>query len=622
MKEQKLFLKSFIFLIFIFVSSAFLSSACATKNFVKSLTLSGNWFFWPNDLLSPEQVDAELATDRTTIQTIKVPSRWQRLGVFEKTESLIKTGTVAIDVELDSLGEWGIRVPNADSACSVFINGDYIGSVGQVSNLESTHIPSNMLLIKRFNATNKDCRIIMQISNFSTPYTGTWDAPIISPYSAMEKQHIRSIIINSLISGALLFMSFYHLSLYFFRKKDTSSLVFGIMCALMAIRNMIMRERILISLLPMTTTFWEWGFKLEHISAHMVLPLFFVFFKIIFPEEMKTIAVKIVLGVSAAWLFLIIGFPAMIYHRFLSFFEYFILVSAVYALFTLIVAIIRKRSGSVFILLGIICLLGTSVNDVLLSNGIIEGSYLSSVGMFLFCFSQSQFLALRFSRLFFEIANSKKSLEVLNKSLERFIPHEMFHFLNKNSITEVQLGDFTQQFMTVLFLDLRCFTSRSEKMTPEENFKFINTFLRHFGPIVRKSDGFIDKYLGDGFMALFPSNPDSALKAALQMRKTLLLFNQVYLKNKETLKLGIGIHSGTVTLGTIGETQRMDSTVISDTVNTASRIEDLTKEKDIDILISAATIKKLLTPEVFQYRKMGEEKVRGKDAAIELYTLD
>lgn len=622
MKIQKVFLKSFIFLIVIFIISAFFSSGCTTKKFVKSLTLSGDWFFWPNEVLSPEEVDAELAANRTIIQTMKVPSRWQKLGLFEGKEALITAGTLAIDVELDSLGEWGIRIPNVDSACSVFINGDCIGSVGQVSNIESLHIPNNGLLIKRFNVNDKNCRIVMQVSNFSTPYTGTWDAPKIAPYSEMEKQHIHSIIMNSLMSGALLFMSFYHLCLYYFRKKDTSSLIFGIMSALMAIRNMIMRERILINILPMTTTFWEIGFKLEHISAHMVLPLFFLFFKIIFPKEMKTFAVKIVLAVSAAWLFLIIGFPAMIYHRFLSYFEYFILISAIYAVFTLMVAVIRRRSGAVFILFGLICLLGTSINDVLLSNCVIEGSYLSSVGMFLFCFSQSQFLALRFSSLFFEIAKSKRSLEVLNKSLERFIPHEMLHFLKKDSITEVQLGDFTQEFMTVLFLDLRGFTRRSEKMTPEANFKFINTFLKNFGPIVRRHGGFIDKYLGDGFMALFPNNPDSALKAALQMRKTLVLFNQSYSKSIEELKIGIGIHSGTVTLGTIGEIQRMDSTVISDAVNTASRIEQLTKEKEIDILISAATIKKLLTPEAFRFRKIGEEKIRGKDISIELYSLD
>ena len=149
----------------------------------------------------------------------------------------------------------------------------------------------------------------------------------------------------------------------------------------------------------------------------------------------------------------------------------------------------------------------TVANDVLLSNGLIESFYMSTIGLFVFTFSQSFFLSARFSKLFSMVEGYSRDLENLNQSLERFIPHEVLGFLSKKSIVDVRLGDFSEEFMSVFFLDIRNFTALSEGMNPAETFRFINAFLERFGPVIREQGGFIDKYLGDGFMALFPGYP-------------------------------------------------------------------------------------------------------------------
>ena len=308
--------------------------------------------------------------------------------------------------------------------------------------------------------------------------------------------------------------------------------------------------------------------------------------------------------------------------RFLPLFEYFIFAASLYIIVVIIQALAHRREGAEIILAGSILLILTAVNDILLSNRIIESVFIASYGMFLFTFSQSFFLSRRSANLFASVESHAAELKAINTSLERFIPKEMLDFLEKKTITAVRLGDYIEAEMTVLFLDIRDFTARSESMTPAENFRFINLFLEHFGPLVRSHGGFIDKYLGDGFMALFPGDADDALCAALDMRDNLPIFNsRLQTAGAEPVRFGIGIHTGQLMLGTIGESMRMDTTVISDTVNTASRLEQLNKTLGTDILLSEETIEALRTPDGFRMVKLTEERLKGKSRLVQVYSL-
>jgi len=184
------------------------------------------------------------------------------------------------------------------------------------------------------------------------------------------------------------------------------------------------------------------------------------------------------------------------------------------------------------------------------------------------------------------------------------------------------LGDYTELRMTVFFLDIRDFTGLSESMSPRENFRFINSFLRRFGPLVRDHNGFVDKYLGDGMMALFPGNPDQALTAAVAMRRELKEYNQGRARGGYApIRFGIGIHTGPLMLGTIGENRRMDSTVISDTVNAASRLEGLTKKYLTDILVSGVTVAGLENPQSFPTKFVALETVKGRTQPMEVFQV-
>ncbi|HHN47423.1 MAG TPA: adenylate/guanylate cyclase domain-containing protein [Bacteroidales bacterium] len=210
----------------------------------------------------------------------------------------------------------------------------------------------------------------------------------------------------------------------------------------------------------------------------------------------------------------------------------------------------------------------------------------------------------------------------MNEAYVRFVPRQFLQFLGKDSFTDIKLGDQVQKEMSILFCDIRSFTDLSEEMTPKENFDFINHYLGIMEPVIRKNNGFIDKYIGDSIMALFGESVDDAIQAAVDMRRKIIKFNEERrtMKKKE-INIGIGIHTGNLMLGIVGSEGRMEGTVISDSVNLASRLEGLTKIYGASIIISEDALIKLKNPVKFQYRFLDIAKVKGKRESVYIFEV-
>ncbi len=217
----------------------------------------------------------------------------------------------------------------------------------------------------------------------------------------------------------------------------------------------------------------------------------------------------------------------------------------------------------------------------------------------------------------FENASLYRSVENMARSFARFVPQEFLTFLGRERLEDAQLGDQVQREMTVLFSDIRGFTNISENMSPKENFDFINDYLSHVAPAIRQNGGFIDKYIGDAIMALFPHGADTGLRAAIALQEAVRGFNSTLgPKGISPLRVGAGIHSGVLMLGMIGFKERMEGTVISDSVNLSSRIEGLTKLYGASILISSDTLSRLSHPEEYDQRWLDLVQVKGKEKPI------
>lgn len=222
---------------------------------------------------------------------------------------------------------------------------------------------------------------------------------------------------------------------------------------------------------------------------------------------------------------------------------------------------------------------------------------------------------------FWDIEQQKsKQLQRISIASNKFVPTTFLNFLGKSNILDATLGDYVEKQVTVMFSDIRDYTSLSEKMTPKQNFKFVNAFNQRMGPIIQQNKGFINQYLGDGMMAIFPERAEDPLKAAISMQQNLIAYNPSRInKGRVPIKMGIGLHAGPLIMGIIGYDERMDAAIISDTVNAASRLENLTKHFGVSILVSDTVVNRLVNKEAYNLRYLGLVQVKGKQEAIKIY---
>jgi len=258
---------------------------------------------------------------------------------------------------------------------------------------------------------------------------------------------------------------------------------------------------------------------------------------------------------------------------------------------------------------------------------------------------------------------SRIQTHLTNRLYGRFVPAHFLKFLRKSSIAEIHLGNQVSRDMTVLFSDIRSFATLSEAMSPQENFDFINSYFQCVSPEVRRHQGFIVKYLGDGMMAIFPQSATDAVAAGIAQLKRIRQANQHQHLNQEEsseagdldaistgqhfargnqvgvnatsvtlsgtqdyptlppIQVGIGIHYGPMTVGIVGEAQRMQGDVFSDDVNLTARLEGLTKFYGVSILISEQVLRQLDPDHAFHIRLLDKVQVKGRNQPLPIYEV-
>lgn len=212
-------------------------------------------------------------------------------------------------------------------------------------------------------------------------------------------------------------------------------------------------------------------------------------------------------------------------------------------------------------------------------------------------------------------------LAKFNQSANRFIPAPFLESINKKSILDVRLGDHAERVMTVLHSEIRDFTAITERIGSKMTFELLNDYLRVMGPLIRSRNGFIDKYMGESILALFPSEA-AAIDSAIEMRKKLREFNRERIVSGQSLvDIGIGISTGRVTLGTIGEDDRLEGTVIADCVNYASRLKDMTKIYGCGILIGDHGSANFSDDHAYSYRLIDSIVPDDKNRRISVFEI-
>jgi adenylate cyclase len=578
--------------------------------------LNGEWRLYWGALLEPGMTIHPAAFSP---QYFNFPGSWNDLVEDGKKVGAEGFATFALDVILpDSSQLLGLKSRSVNTAWRVWVDDRELGGAGKVGENAESMVPASLPRIFAFQPQGKEVRITVQVSNFYHRKGGFWWPLQLGLHDQIQKDRESGLAIDLFLLGALLIMGFYHLGLYMLRPKDTSTLFFGIFCLLVGSRMLFINENFSAELFPWLS--WAIAKKTEYVITFLLTPFFFFFLNKLYPKEFPIWPARILAGFNGLLVLFAILAPAPLFTLTPTIFNLASMGVFAFTLFCMVLTIVRKREYALPIFIGTLILVLSTVNDMLNDSEIIRTGFFAPLGLFIFIFIQSYILSKRFS-------NAYQLAEVYAKTFQMFVPRQFLDRIAKQGIGSIKLGNAEQDDVTILFSDIRSFTAISETLTPDGVLSFLNGFLSRMEPPIREQGGFVDKYLGDAIMALFDSSHSakgvsSAIHAALGMQAALQKYNK---ERKATglpeIVCGIGLHSGSVIIGTIGGAERMDSTAIGDAVNLASRIEGLTKLYKIEILASDETVGAPGAREQFLIRFVDRVRVVGKSVPVGIWEV-
>lgn len=216
----------------------------------------------------------------------------------------------------------------------------------------------------------------------------------------------------------------------------------------------------------------------------------------------------------------------------------------------------------------------------------------------------------------------KEKLKSFADATQRFVPWEFLQLLGSEDVSQLKFGQNVQREASVLFFDIRRFSTLSETLSPDELFVFLNRIWTRLVPVIEKHSGIIDQVRGDGILAIFPQSPADAIRAAIDIHGTLADQNREFERlHRDPIQVGVGINVGKVTIGTVGNEDQMRITVLGDAVNVAARLEEMNKSLSSKILVSKKAFDDSGLADSVLWRNFGPMSIRGRLDPIEVIQI-
>ncbi|TGL64673.1 adenylate/guanylate cyclase domain-containing protein [Leptospira sarikeiensis] len=617
MDPEPTFFRSKIFAFFFFcifsISCTFPSSPTAKKGVLDLtqwdyrthpvLNLQGDWSYFSNTFDDVSEAGKE-------IEFRKIPGVWQGSGF-----ALIKL-KILLPKEYKRLA---IYSKHQATTFEILINGVSVGSSGKPGTSYETSIPDNRPVYFEWEQTSEEAEICFKISNFHHRLTGIWFDIRFGDADSLSREILILRDWDLFLSGLFFMATVYHLGLFFLRRQDRTPLVFALFCFSLFLRLFATEEKLIQFYFPWID--YSLSMRLEYLTLYAAMPLGLHFLRHSFPSYFPRKWMFVFYLISFIFsLSVLLPFPLA--SNPIPYFQVIFLGSVVFALFVTFRAVSNGEQYSIPIGFAISALIIAGIFDLLAAKQIIFARFIIPIGLCIAILTQTFILSSRYRDLYREKEKLSDRLQRLNETYSRFVPISFLEFLGKEKLEDMRPGDQIKKEMTILFADIRSFTEISESLDSKESFELLNSYISEMEPLILSNKGFVDKYFGDAIMALFPESSDNAVAAAISMQKRLLEYNQKRMDSgNRAIRVGIGIHTGSLMMGLVGSGDRMESTVISDAVHLASKLEALNKYYGSNILISEDTHRKLNSPDLFLIRSLDKLRFRGKSRIQTIYEI-
>ena len=530
--------------------------------------------------------------------------------------------------------------PGTSSA--IYINRNQIAKSGNPFPLASPDFSEKLNSYTKSNSISKplfcsfypdkngNAEIIIFVSNYFYRKGGLWDTVFFGTSKRISQFNTVSLVLYSIIIGSLLFISLLNIVQFLFNHKRIEYLYLGLASLVFALRVGTAGYSTFSVLFPRMPS--EVKIKLEYFALWLapisILQMLFS----IYPSKTRVIGFKFIkekaLRYSIITIVTILGIlslvlPGYYSNRLVPVMQVGMGIISLYVVIFSISNLIKRKKYSLYIFLSYFTLcIGALVDTAYTKIKSLMPISLFPFFIVIFVVIQIIMLAAIQNDVYKTTTKASNDLKRLNEAYLRFVPKEFLQLLNKDSITKTKLGDYSNIEMSIIFSKVNIECKKSESSL-EEHFVIFNEYLKLVSPIIKKYDGFVSKFLSGGFMALFPNSELDAIRTALEINDCVKRFNESDICKNYDINPYIAVHYGKMIIGTIGEEGRLDDTVISDTVNTAARIETVCERLKKNIIISQSLEKLMSQNNTLQYeiKELEAMYVKGKEKPLQLYEL-
>jgi len=566
--------------------------------------------------------------------------RWQGIGWFRavfEVDSSLWNKPLGLSMQYDG-------------AIEFYLDGELLHRFGKVGTSKEKEEP-DILLIPRLQVisfraladtdSGKSRHLIaIRYSSFfleSPLWLGSqpgyeFDIGDFKQMSAQRDNYIRKITFHQmLLMGVFLAFALLHLLLFVFYPRQRANLYFAVLTAGFALTVYFWFQMFF------TTDPAQWIFVVIWRNTALTLTILcFIRFTylLIYPKLPRPFMV-----------FFLVGLGLTIWSWFrtsmaLTYLAVFWIVAYAEIVRVLIAARMRKREaqqGSWIILFGSLPLALTAVYWFLVGLEVVPEPWVFEefptpfYAILILMLSMSVFLSRNFARTNKNLEAQLAKVSAIEREVRRtrdvfrlFVPDAILDRIAKQGLESIKLGGAEEGIATILFTDIRSFTTIAEKLSPNDTLAFLNEFMQRMEPVIHQNGGFINQFVGDEIMAIFyrSGHEDAAIATAIGLRQALNEHNRRRAERGEPpIDIGVGVNTGKVIWGTIGSEVRMESAIIGDTVNLASRLQNLTKNYGVGVLVSESAFREISNPERFCYREIDVVQVRGKTKPVVVYEI-
>lgn len=524
------------------------------------------------------------------------------------------------------------------TSCAVYVNGKLVAKNGepelfdfhmnQEEKCRKSHSSIRPIQGDFYPDAEGNAEVIFFISNYYYRKSGLGDIPYIGPSTSITRLETILVTTNTVIIGILLFIALMNLIQFFINMKRKEHLFLAITSFIFALRVSTAAFCLLSIVFPSLSA--EWKQKLEYMVNWLCPACILAQIYILYPQRYEYIIFRWLkekflriacLGFAIGAGIITLVAPGRIANRMVPVLQVVFGVISVYVLVKCFVEAKHKSprigfyfaSCSVLILGGIIDIVYTKFKGLLPMS-------LFPFFLLIFILIQIILLAANQNAYYKQTVKISSDLKELNEEYLKFVPRQFLGILGKENLVNVALGDNSRIEMSIIFSKVKIFSSE-EALQEKEQFILFKEYLRQVNPVIENHNGFVCKFISGGFMTLFPKSADDSILAALEILEVSKKITERYKSQGYVLKSGLGLHYGKMIIGTIGEENRMDDTVISDTVNTASRIELVTENLDRRVILSESLFEQL-NPNLkhkLNFIPLEAMHVKGKEKPLNLF---